>query len=213
MKDEGPFKVGDLVRLKNGWTAMKVAAVSNGYVAACYGPESYDQFLSGHAPPGQERHHTEFVPWGTKGPKIINMKIMNRFKENERMSRKLYTWQNAEGTTCYGTRLAVNSRGEWVMDPKGGGQPIAIEAERVAPVVPYSVKARDYRTGSVAHYRVSPQAGLQIGHMVLQANGQLLTILETDTRSEKTSGPLRGIRIEGTPIGAESSDEIDEEEL
>lgn len=121
------FKVGDLVRLKNGKAIMKVLEIGTGLrentIRAQYLSRLDDKDYYHHQP--KWRVVTDYVHIDTTA------------KESEPMS-KLY--ETVGEPTMFGTKIATNSQGQYVLEMKGkNGEVKAYDPSDLKEVLPYTV--------------------------------------------------------------------------
>lgn len=141
---------------------------------------------------------------------------MANITEHERA--KLYEVQH-NGKTHYGTRLATNSRGEYVMELKGSSEVIAVAPEACSEVVPYTVGLRPYSylvkrqvgKGNMIHYRCK-EGAVKEGDIIVLRSGGVYQVEAVDTKS-KRAAYLNGVRVEGEIINSSTEEEDDDEDL
>ena len=122
------FKVGDLVRLKTGKSTQKVIEVGASigrteYIRTQYLSRLYDK-----------DYHDSYPKWRNESDYIL---ISENRKEPEPMA-KLY--ETVGEPTMFGTKIATNSQGQYVLEMKGGnGEVKAYEPSDLREVLPYTV--------------------------------------------------------------------------
>lgn len=121
-------------------------------------------------------------------------------KEDEMVTKKLYEITTVNGTE-YGHKLATDSTGKWVMEIKGTGAVLAVDAGKVTEVLPYTVGVKFL--GSETVYQYLADAGtVEAGSLYLYENNygtSLVRIVGVDTRSAKATThfkPLAKIKME-----------------
>lgn len=92
----------------------------------------------------------------------------------------------------YGTYLATNSAGQYVMEEKGTGKIITANKEDVSEVVPYTIEVKflsGHDNGTIYPY-TSEKDKFQVGDLCLlkNQNGTSLVLVENvDTKSKKAT--------------------------
>lgn len=212
-EDDPPFEVGDLVRLKHGWTALRVVACRGAWLTATYSPAVYREWDKGNLDFASvvEREPQAFVPWDPNDETIRPPKgrgPINHHGEAEPMTQRLYTWKGPAGGTHYGYKLAANSAGQWIMETKGGdGQPVAVAPALVEAVTPYTVLCRGDASDRSRHWITTPGA-VEVGDRILTDAGSILVVREINTKNLNAREVLAGLKLTGTilptPESAES---------
>lgn len=192
-------KVGAIVKLKRGWTGMKIIKIDNcdpfeprePIIHAVYRDDNVGDYSEGpHA--DKVRTWNEFEPytsenhhWATEG--TIDM------------AHKLCTWKNDKDEEVYGFRLAINSNGDWVMESKGSGEIHIKSKAEVSVVVPHTVDVQFIGAGSnsTKYSYWTPKDALTAGDLVLMDDGQFVKVVAVDTSHEKANKHLTGVVLEG----------------
>lgn len=101
--------------------------------------------------------------------------------------KKLYEFEN-NGTTLYGTHMATNGDGLWVMDVKGA-QPVAVSKDSVKEVVPHSIRVKI--EGKVDHLQAEKDK-YEVGQVFITAEGKIAFVekVNTETRTPKEFKPV-----------------------
>lgn len=221
------FKVGDIVRLKAGWTAKEVAAVVHEKElkhSRCY--VEYDKHSrSGYYLVTRYLHYKDehlndletvrciedFVFWD--GDALSTEQEANRLhqqKENEPMN-KLY---QIIGEDRFGTFLANNSEGKIVLEMKGeGGKVEAFDKDKVEEVKPYTYKCRaiattsQRRIGQVAHLE-GEKGVAKKGELIIRPSGTIYVVEQANSKAKPT-GKLYGTVVEGRTIPRPDSNDDD----
>jgi len=107
----------------------------------------------------------------------------------------LYQFKNAEGTVIYGTYLATNQLGQWVMEEKGNGTLHTVDQKDTEEVLPYtfSVKVR----GKVQHFIGSPNQ-LGVGDTlicVMDDYPELAVVTALNTKNKEARAKFSGRKI------------------
>lgn len=100
--------------------------------------------------------------------------------------------------TVFGKKLAVNSKGQWVMELAGSGEVLAVDPKNVQKVVPYTVgiKYQAYAGATVYHYLSNADADLSVGDFLIMdgySGGafQIAQVVEINSKSEKATVELK----------------------
>lgn len=99
------------------------------------------------------------------------------------------------GETVFGHKLAVNSKGEWVMEIKGTGSVIAVDKSTVTKVVPFTVSIKYNEQGTEYHYLANAEDGFQVDQFLIMppymsGGYQLARITGVDTKSDRATTEL-----------------------
>ena len=121
-------------------------------------------------------------------------------EKEETMTNKLYEITINEETK-FGTKLAVNSSGEWVMEIKGTGEVLAVKEDQCQKVVPYSVAIVFLdNKGKKFHY-LADKGEFEVGDLLIGGNfTSLAQVKEVDTKNEVATKRFEGWKIQATPI-------------
>ena len=101
---------------------------------------------------------------------------------------KLYEIKQEGGASLYGTKLATNSKGQWVMEVKGTGTIVAVDATSVEEVMPHTIGV-SFGKGKVYHY-LAPKGVYEVGDIyVLDAamGRDIVNVASVDTKSTNAS--------------------------
>lgn len=99
------------------------------------------------------------------------------------------------GETVFGHKLAVNSKGEWVMEIKGTGSVIAVDKSTVTKVVPFTVSVKYTESGTEYHYLANADDGWGVDQFLIMppygsGGYQLARITGVDTKSDRATAEL-----------------------
>lgn len=94
---------------------------------------------------------------------------------------KLYEFEH-EGKTLYGTHLATNGQGLWVMDVKGSA-PVAIKKEDATEVIPHAIKVGI--DGQVTTM-LADKDKYAVGEAYFNASGKVAVIKAVDVKERTT---------------------------
>lgn len=157
-----PFKVGDLVRLKTGKSPIVVVDVFEirGKWWITY---RYKSSRSYAAYEPKRRPARDFILFN---PKETEMEML---------------YETPDGD--YGTKLAVNSKGEFVLEIKGNkGEVKAYHPSVLKEVVPYTVLIE----GSDSTHHIQVEKGIFTrGEWLLDDHGNMLQVKEVDTKERR----------------------------
>lgn len=154
------FEIGDFVRYKSG--------------SATYVVEGFNF-----------REEVKIVHTETQNfywvPSYRLMKLETEKKE-EKM--KLYEFE-VDGVKLYGTKLAVNSAGQWVMEVKGSSTIYAVAPSAVEEVIPHSIGVVFLNNDKVYSF-LAPKDKYQVGQTFLletKHGTSVVVVKEVDTKS------------------------------
>ncbi len=111
----------------------------------------------------------------------------------------LYEIKDELRGTVFGHKLAVNSKGEWVMEIKGTGAVVAVDKETVSKVVPYTIAVKYTEGGTAYHYIANADDGWKVDDFAIclpyGAGGyQLARIVAVDTKSDKATAEFNPLK-------------------
>ena len=123
-------------------------------------------------------------------------------KGTDMSAKKLYEITTVNGTE-YGHKLAVDSTGKWVMELKGTGAVLAMDKDKVAEVLPYTIGIKFLGSGNKTVYQYLAEAGtVEVGGLYLYESiygMALVHVVEVNTRSTTATThfkPLARIKME-----------------
>lgn len=176
------FSVGDRVVLKTGKTPQTVTQVRmrGGEQLVC---AEYFSSMGGYEKnryrPASDYKH--FHP-----------------HEKEKPVAKLYQITKSDGTQLFGTYLATNSEGKYVLEIKGtGGQIEAFKFEELEEVKPYTVAV--YSTKGETHYQVQ-KGSVAIDEFLLFPDGTIARVKRLDTKKDGALPLTRCHKLNTTPL-------------
>jgi 4-diphosphocytidyl-2C-methyl-D-erythritol kinase len=118
-------------------------------------------------------------------------------KEND--MAKLF--QTKEETPRFGTMLATNSAGKYVLEMKGSGDVLTFEKSEVEEVKPYTVGVRFELNGIEYHY-LSRKGDVEKGDILfVSGSGSYAFVTSVDTKSDKATKELTGRKVLTAVIG------------
>jgi len=113
---------------------------------------------------------------------------------NKIMKEQLFTWTENE-QEVYGTKLAVNSAGQYVLEVKGTNAIITKNVDELVEVLPYTFMAK---SGSTESHFTGTAGSLNKGDLLIQTSittsSKIWTVKELDTKN-KTAKKFIGRRI------------------
>lgn len=180
------FKVGDIVRLRNGTAPQEVMEISVlRYEIRC---EYLENRTAGYS--GKWRTVEDFVYYEI-------CEEMSDNKGDESMSDKLYKVTKGD-ETIYAKFLAIDSDGNWVMEGKSGEGVFSTPKDSAEEVLPYTV-AVQFLGGDVHyHYKVA-KGEVALGDVLwidqksspsAAYNNGLVIVTDLDTKSKKATQDL-----------------------
>lgn len=107
--------------------------------------------------------------------------------END-MTNTLYEFE-LNGKTTFGTKIATNSSGLWVMEVKGSGEVVTVKKTEVEEVIPYSIGVKFMNTPGQTYHYTAPKNKFGLGFYLFENhNGQsLVQVVELDTKSKQAT--------------------------
>jgi hypothetical protein len=139
-----------------------------------------------------------------KGVYVESGKVINEYygylspaPENtntKTMKEQLFTWNDSQNNAVYGTKLAMNSAGEYVLEVKGTGQIVTMDPRLLTEVIPYTFMAK---SGSTEKHFIGTEGKVSVGDTLIQTSTATLkiwSVKEIDTKN-KTAVKFTGRRI------------------
>jgi len=109
------------------------------------------------------------------------------------MKEQLFTWTENE-QEVYGTKLAVNSAGQYVLEVKGTNAIVTKNVDELVEVLPYTFMAK---SGSTESHFTGTAGSLNKGDLLIQTStitAKIWTVKELNTKN-KTAKKFIGRRI------------------
>jgi len=160
------FRIGDIVRLKTGTAPIEVTDATAHWITGIYLKSKTEVYL---------RNSRDFVMYDK----------INTTQGKNTMTLYQFTVNN---DTKYGTYLATNSQGLFVMEEKGTGVIYTVGKTAVEEVMPYTIGVVFLSSGSTTEYSYLATAGkYEVGQIFLMDNNyghSLVTITKVDTKSK-----------------------------
>ena len=122
-------------------------------------------------------------------------------KETKTMptSKKTLYETTVDGKTVYGTYLATNSEGHYVLEIKGSGELQSFERDVLEEVLPYSVGVTFNDGGTVYHFQTE-KGKLKVGDFVVRTDYGDFTVcrvVEINSKSKQATKRLVGYKLQG----------------
>ena len=178
------FGIGDRVRLVAGHTEMEVVGIScNTFIIKYVSKLPYTG--NEHSTSVKYRAGCDIVLWETKQ------------KETEEMT----LYQTKQKTPRYGTKLAVNSKGQIVLEMKGDSAKVeAFDADKIEEVVPYTFQARSAVTpGHDCHYSGN-EGDVSKGDILISNSGYIYIVAALNTKCKKPKKEFKGSVLSPTKV-------------
>lgn len=201
------FFVGEIVRLKNGYAPQRILEISykscvikaNGVFTGCCIKAQYLSTIN--TSPSTYRETAYWRPY-TDFQKMDEPDYQQHKEEVEEMSQSLF--QTKGENPRFGTQIAVNSKGELVLEMKETGKVEVFSPEDVEEVVPHTVRVRFiYLNGQKNEADVFvPDGLLKKGDLLIDVSASqvvFVSVLETNTKKKNAanlSGKLKKIAAE-----------------
>lgn len=114
--------------------------------------------------------------------------------------KTLYEWKDGE-KAVFGHKLAVNSQGKWVMEPKNGGDPVVVDKADVTEVMPYTVNVVYMGNSHMSYSFFAKEGDFEVGDIVFCPTYETPMMVKTlNTKSKQATKWLHGTKITGTTI-------------
>ena len=100
------------------------------------------------------------------------------------------------GTVFFGHKLAVNSKGEWVMEIKGAGAVVAVDKANVNKVVPFTIGVKYTERGTEYHYLANSDDAWEINQFLIMplyggsGGYQIARVTSVDTKSDRATAEI-----------------------
>lgn len=121
------------------------------------------------------------------------LKLSQTEKENV---MALYEWKDENKNTVYGTKLATDSSGNWVMEVKGTGNVVSVPKGSVEKVMPYTVSVR-FSTTEKTYAYLSEAGKVDKGDFVLTnapSGFAIVQVVAVDTKSASATKELEVLK-------------------
>ena len=192
------YEVGEIVRLKRGWTLMVVVEVS--------GPPNYREFhlcyfgsneqlteeqLLEYPKADKVRPIDDIVLWDPDDPDMPKnyhlSKNKNSYRKSEPMTKTLYQTIVADGDQSqYGEKIATDSSGRIVLEMKGSGDVKTFLKSEIKEVIPYTFEAKSLiSSGHTCHYSIDDPSAVELGCIIVSKSLNLYMVTKLDSKSKK----------------------------
>ena len=175
------FQVGDIVRLKTGTAPIQVTEATAYWVSGTYLKSKAEIYL---------RKANDFVLYEeatTQGKDTMNT---------------LYQF-TADKAVKYGTYLATNSSGMYVMEEKGTGSIFTVDKSTVEEVLPYTIGVKFLGSSTTYSYFANPET-FKVGELYLMEAPSglcLVNITDLNTKSKSATKDFKPIsKIQAVPV-------------
>lgn len=137
----------------------------------------------------QRQLHTtaEPLPW------------MSNPTQQQKEADTMTLYQTKEETPRFGTKLAVNTSGKYVLEMKGSGEVLVFDKNDVEEVRPYTVQATYPGSGKTGSF-VAVKGSVDKGDLIILSNGTLIKITALDTKSNVTASLKGAVKLATTPL-------------
>lgn len=172
------IEVGSIVRLKNGTSPIKITEIwsphgNPGYLMAKY---CYCSGLNHRDRVDKSRPLSDFV---LLQQEIEDMSTL--FKTNDHR---------------YGTQIAINSKGEYVLEMKGeGGKVEAFDPKSLEEVLPYSVQIARLDDPGIQDHIQAQEGQLAEDDLLLDGHGDFWVVKKLDAKVKKPKAMGRFFRV------------------
>lgn len=187
------FHTGDTVKLKTGHASLKVLDVKmvdgvQQYIFAAY----YSCLDWSHRNPNDHSHGAK---WRKSSDFELTMPPKKYFrgewKEEQPVTENLLYQTKVGDPIMFGTHIATDSKGRFVLEMKGSGNVLAFEEKEIEVVTPYTVELTPLFKDDGNSIHVLGQEGqVEKNDVLLELNsGRLwrVTLLDSKVRSPKSN--------------------------
>lgn len=133
----------------------------------------------------------DFEDYFTFTKPAVRQTTKTKTHEGKAMDNTLYEINDDVTGVRFGTKLAVNSLGRWVMEIKGTGAVEAIDPKKISKVMPYTIGVQFSNNGTIYHYLSKVGAvekgAFYIVDSVVSTNYQMARVVDVDTKSDKAT--------------------------
>jgi hypothetical protein len=92
----------------------------------------------------------------------------------------------------FGTKIAVNSQGRFVLEMKGTGEVAVFDEKDLEEVVPYTVRLYDLFEEQPSHVQIAQEAGVVVGDLLMSGR-KFYRVEEVNTKN-RSARKLSGLR-------------------
>ena len=162
------ISVGDLITKLRGKNPIEVTEICGNYI--------YGRYVDSHST--VYHRYSEFKPY-----KNNNQTIMGK--------EQLFTWTEVNGNIAYGTYLATNSSGQYVIEEKQTGNIVTMHPDYLEEVIPWTFSAKNGSTEK--HFTGSDI--IKKGDVLLQAKTTKFWFVTNVNTKNKTATKFVGRRV------------------
>lgn len=158
------FNVGNIVRLKYGTRQAEVTGISGGYMNIRWlhnNSMEYDNYMP---------HYVLVTEEEKQNKGATNMTTLYEVKY--------------DGETKIATKLMEKSKTSWIMEIKGSGSVIVVDASTVTEIMKYTVEV--FCDGKTTHYE-AVQGEFNEGEVYLTKGLQMARIVKVDSKSKNAN--------------------------
>lgn len=162
------FHIGDIVRLKTGTAPIEVTDATAHWITGTYLKSKTEVYL---------RNTRDFVMYDK----------INTTQGKDTMTLYQFTVNN---DTKYGTYLATNSQGMFVMEEKGSGVIYTVNKDVVEEVMPYTIDVVFLNSTDTVYGYLAETNKYKVGDVYLLKTllgHSLVTVVKVDTKSKKAT--------------------------
>jgi hypothetical protein len=170
------LQVGDVVRKRYGTKTILVREI---YSYCVYGTYQHSGTSTGRLDPVN----------------LVKVENTDNVEEKGYGKMKGKLFQTKDG--AFGVGLAVNSKGEYVLEMKGTGDLVAYHKKDVELVMPFTFSVQFNGTGTEYSY-LGKEGSVKIGDLLLKTDSKGITVAKVtavDTKSEKATKYFDGVKI------------------
>lgn len=191
-----PIHVGEYLRLKKGKVVQIVIEVGIRSTEEM-GVRSVTYMVRTEYP-GQQKNYNGFHETCPKWRPLNDYVIIGKERKVETVMTEVNNLYQVKDTEEFGTKIAVNSQGDFVLEMKdGAGTVKAFKEDLLEEVVPYTVSVRkvtsDPNDDKHVHWQVTP-GSLNKADVLIDDKGTRYCVLCLDTKHRRPIPPVKGLR-------------------
>jgi hypothetical protein len=133
----------------------------------------------------------DFEDYFTFTKPAVRQTTKTKTHKGKAMDNALYEISDDITGVRFGTKLAENSLGKWVMEIKGTGVVEAIDPKKISKVMPYTIGVQFSNNGTIYHY-LSKVGAVEKGAFYIVdgynvSSYQMGRVVDVDTKSDKAT--------------------------